>query len=61
MGAGAALILALADRRTYAAEAELRAGAGTQFDPMVVDACLRCALGGPKVTQPALDRLSSVG
>jgi two-component system cell cycle response regulator len=45
---------------TETALAELRAGAGTQFDPQVVDAFLRCALGAPKVPQPALDRLSSV-
>ncbi len=45
---------------TETALAELRAGAGTQFDPQVVDAFLRCELARAKVPQPALDRLSSV-
>ena len=45
---------------TATALAELQAGAGTQFDPQVVDAFLRCELGAPKVPQPAFDRLSSV-
>jgi HD-GYP domain-containing protein (c-di-GMP phosphodiesterase class II) len=45
---------------TEAARAELVAGAGTQFDPEVVDAFLRCVLAPPKVPARALDRLSSV-
>jgi HD-GYP domain-containing protein (c-di-GMP phosphodiesterase class II) len=43
-----------------AARAELVAGAGTQFDPEVVDAFLRCDLAARKVPARALDRLSSV-
>jgi HD-GYP domain-containing protein (c-di-GMP phosphodiesterase class II) len=45
---------------TEAARAELVAGAGTQFDPEVVDAFMRCVLPAPKVPARALDRLSSV-
>jgi diguanylate cyclase (GGDEF)-like protein len=45
---------------TEAARAELMAGAGTQFDPEVVDAFMRCALPAPKVPARAVDRLSSV-